>query len=492
MHDSRESGSGSAVWKLDHAISVAQAQEIARLIQSGDRRIKYAHADTMLHPAFVPNDPYYGSMWSYADSTVGISLPAAWDVSTGAGATVAVIDTGYRPHVDLTGQIVGGYDFISNVTTANDGDGRDSDAQDPGDWGSCSSTSSWHGTHVSGTIAALANNGIGSLGVAFNSRVVMARVLGVCGGYTSDIADGIRWAAGYPVSGVASNANPARILNLSLSGAGSCPTELSSAISAARSLGALVVVAAGNNALDASGYQPANCAGVLTVAATDSTGARATFSNYGTVVGIAAPGVSIWSTLNAGSTSPGADTYASYSGTSMATPHVAGVAALVSSINPGLDGDQIASILKSTAKAFPGSCAGCGSGIVNAKAAVDATKLTFTISPTRYDFGTLVEGSTATKTFVISNVGSAGALNVSLAPSNSQYSISSTTCPANGQNMGAQSSCFVTISFLARTSCSGSTTVAEISGLAVTINGIAASAPIAAQSRTPAIVCGGK
>jgi serine protease len=272
----------------------------------------------------------------------------------------------------LAGKVVGGYDFIANVSTANDGDGRDIDARDPGDWGSCSTTSSWHGTHVAGNIGALAGNGMGSLGVAFNARIVSARVLGVCGGYISDIADAIRWTSGNTVAGVPANLNPARVLNLSLSGPGACPSELATAVNAARSLGSLVIVAAGNNASDAGGYQPGNCPGVLAVAATDATGARAYFSNFGAVVGIAAPGVSIWSTLNSGTTTPGADSYAAYSGTSMATPHVVGVAALVAAVNPNLGGDEIATILKSTAKAFPSNCSGCGSGIVNAKAAVDA------------------------------------------------------------------------------------------------------------------------
>ena len=292
--------------------------------------------------------------------------------------TVAVIDTGHRPHADLAGKIVGGYDFITDLVRANDGDGRDSNAQDPGDWGSCAASSSWHGTHVAGNIGALANNSVGSLGVAFNAKIVSARVLGVCGGYDSDLADAIRWASGNPVAGVPANANRARVLNLSLSGAGGCPTETSSAISAARGQGALVVVAAGNNTADAVNFQPANCPGVLAVAATDTAGARASFSNFGSVVGIAAPGVLIWSTLNAGATVPGVDSYAAYSGTSMAAPHVAGVAALVSSVNPSLTGDEIATILKSTAKPFPAGCTGCGSGIVHAKAAVDAAVVTRT------------------------------------------------------------------------------------------------------------------
>jgi serine protease len=297
-----------------------------------------------------------------------------------------VIDTGYRPHADLSGQILPGYDFITSSTIANDGNGRDSDASDPGDWtpaGSCGSGvpaqdegSSWHGTHVAGTIAAKTNNGVGVAGVAYGARIVPARVLGRCGGYTSDIADAIIWASGGTVTGVPANANRARVLNLSLGGTGSCDTTTQNAINSARSRGSVVVVAAGNSNTNASTSSPANCQGVIAVAATNRAGGKASYSNYGTNVTVAAPGGDttggILSTLNAGTSTPAGDTYAYYMGTSMATPHVAGVVALMLAKNPNLTPDDVAARLKSTARAFPAACSGCGAGIVDASAAVTA------------------------------------------------------------------------------------------------------------------------
>jgi serine protease len=276
---------------------------------------------------------------------------------------------------------------------SNDGNGRDTDASDPGDWitagqcgtGSPAQNSSWHGTHVAGTIAALTNNGSGVAGVAYGARIVPARVLGKCGGYTSDIADAIVWASGGTVSGVPANANMAQVINMSLGGTGACDATTQNAINGARSRGTVVVVAAGNEAVNASNSSPANCSGVITVAATNRSGGRASYSNYGTIVDVAAPGGDggtgngILSTLNSGTTTPASDSYASYMGTSMATPHVAGVVALMLAKNPSLTPDDVEARLRSSARAFPASCSGCGAGIVDASAAVDAA--TGTVTP---------------------------------------------------------------------------------------------------------------
>jgi serine protease len=218
---------------------------------------------------------------------------------------------------------------------------------------------------------------VGVAGIAYNARVVPARVLGKCGGYTSDIADAIVWSSGGSVSGVPANANPAKVINISLGGGGSCGTTTQNAINSAISRGTSVIVAAGNSAANAANFSPANCAGVVTVAATGRNGGRASYSNFGAVVEVAAPGGSggansILSTLNAGSTTPGADSYALYNGTSMATPHVVGVVALMLSAKATLTPAQVTSILQSTARAFPATCSQCGSGIVNANAAVVA------------------------------------------------------------------------------------------------------------------------
>jgi serine protease len=387
-------GTGARVLQLNRKVSVADAAKLAADLMARDASVEYAEPDRMMKPMFTPNDTYYTQQWDYFDTVGGMRLPAAWDKSTGTGIRVAVIDTGYRPHVDLQGQILAGYDFIADTTISNDGNGRDSDASDPGDWtaaGQCgagepASNSSWHGTHVAGTIAALTNNGIGVAGVAYGAKVVPVRVLGQCGGYTSDIANGIIWASGGAVSGVTNIAARAQVINMSLGGGGACDTTTQSAINSARSRGTVVVVAAGNENQNASNSNPANCSGVIAVAATNKSGGRASYSNYGTIVDVAAPGgdtgAAILSTLNAGTTTPGADNYAGYMGTSMATPHVAGVVALMLAKNPNLTPDDVEARLKSSARAFPAACSGCGAGIVDASAAVDAATGTGGTGPT--------------------------------------------------------------------------------------------------------------
>jgi len=384
MKESHRIATGARVVKLDRKVSLQDAAQVAAELAARDPDVEYAEPDRLLHPLMTPNDSMYSQQWDFFETTGGMSIPAAWDKSTGAGVRVAVIDTGYRPHADLSGQILAGYDFISDATIGNDGNGRDSDASDPGDWtaaGECgagepASNSSWHGTHVAGTIAALTNNGSGVAGIAYGAKIVPVRVLGKCGGYTSDIADGIIWASGGTVSGVPNIAARAQVINMSLGGGGACGTTTQNAINSARSRGTVVVVAAGNESQNASNSNPANCSGVITVAATNRSGGRASYSNYGTVVDVAAPGgdsgAAILSTLNAGTKGPGADSYAGYMGTSMATPHVAGVVALMLAKNASMTPDQVEAALKSTARAFPAACSGCGAGIVNASAAVDA------------------------------------------------------------------------------------------------------------------------
>jgi serine protease len=383
-------GTGARVIQMNRKLSVADAAKLAADLMASDASVEYAEPDRIMKPMFTPNDPMYTQQWDYFDAVGGMRVPAAWDKSTGVGIRVAVIDTGYRPHVDLQGQILAGYDFIADTAISNDGTGRDSDASDPGDWtaaGQCgtgqpATNSSWHGTHVAGTIAALTNNGIGVAGVAYGAKVVPVRVLGQCGGYTSDIANGIIWASGGTVTGVPNIAARAQVINMSLGGGGACDATSQSAINSARSRGTVVVVAAGNENQNASNSNPANCSGVIAVAATGKTGGRASYSNYGTVVDVAAPGgdsgAAILSTLNAGTKAPGADSYAGYMGTSMATPHVAGVVALMLSKNPALTPDEVEAKLKSSARAFPAACSGCGAGIVDASAAVDAATGTTT------------------------------------------------------------------------------------------------------------------
>jgi serine protease len=391
----RSTATGADVMQLSRTMSMDEARALAADLMARDPDVEYAEPDRIMLPLFVPNDPMYTQQWDLYEAKGGMNVPAAWDKSTGAGVNVAVIDTGYRPHVDLQGQILPGYDFITSATIAADGNGRDSDASDPGDntyAGQCGTgipaqdeASSWHGTHVAGTIAAKANNGVGVAGIAYGAKIVPARVLGKCGGYTSDIADAIVWASGGTVTGVPANANKARVLNLSLGGSGTCDTTTQNAINSARSRGAVVVVAAGNSNANAANSNPANCAGVIAVAAVGRTGGKASYSNYGSVVDVAAPGgdsgAGILSTWNAGTSSPAGDNYGYMMGTSMATPHVAAVAALMLSKNPNLTPDEVEAKLKSSARAFPAACSGCGAGIVDAAAAVNAAAATATATP---------------------------------------------------------------------------------------------------------------
>lgn len=385
----RKTTSGAHVMKLDRRYNKSELiSMMARLSVHPD--VEYVEPDLILKPMLTPNDQFYSAQWHYYEQIGGINLETAWDTTSGSGAVVAVLDTGVLPHVDLASNLLPGYDMISDAFVGNDGDGRDSDASDPGDWvtaGQCGGgeptqdeNSSWHGTHTAGTVAATTNNGSGVAGVAFGAKVVPVRVLGRCGGYTSDIADAIIWAAGGNVSGVPNNANPANVINLSLGGGGSCGNTTQNAINTARALGASVIVSAGNSNINAANATPANCNGVITVAATNRSGGKSYFSNFGSIVDIAAPGGDlrftaadgIASTLNDGLTTPTTDNYVYYQGTSMSAPHVAGVAALMYSVNPNLTPDEVETILASTARSFPATCNQCGAGIVDAAAAVAA------------------------------------------------------------------------------------------------------------------------
>ncbi len=395
----RAFGDRSEVVKLGAAADPAQLEAVMAKLRARPG-VAAVEPDQLMQALDTPNDPSFDGQWDLSDpassEVYGVNAPAAWDVTTGSAAIrIAVIDTGYLDHVDLAGRFVGGYDFVSDARIGNDGNGRDNDAHDAGDWISSADTrtaffrgctvgnSSWHGTHVSGTIGAATGNGLGIAGINRVSQIVPVRVLGKCGGYTSDIVDGMRWAAGLAVSGVPNNPNPASVLSLSLGGSGACSSTYQTAINEINAAGAVVVVAAGNSNADAGAYSPASCNGVITVAATGKAGNRSYYSNYGNSVEIAAPGGdknadagdTILSTLNAGTTTPGADSYAKYQGTSMATPHVSGIVSLVLSVNPGLTPAQVTQVIQSTARPFPAgsTCSAvCGSGIIDAGAAVVA------------------------------------------------------------------------------------------------------------------------
>ncbi|WP_223807274.1 S8 family serine peptidase [Montanilutibacter psychrotolerans] len=371
---------GADVINVGRKLSTAETAALLRAMRS-DPSVEYAEIDRMLQPTFVPNDPAWPSMWGL-NGSAGIRAATAWDVSStnGLNEVVAVIDTGRTSHSDLNSNLVAGYDFISNAANARDGNGRDGISIDQGDWNTVAAdcqvrNSSWHGTHVSGTVAARTHNALGVSGIAFRGKVQPVRVLGRCGGTFSDISDAVIWASGGTVAGVPANATPAKVLNLSLGGGGACPAVMQAAINSARSRGATVVIAAGNDASDVVNFTPANCVGVVAVGAIGSTGARASFSNFGALVDLAAPGVGIASTLNTGTTVPAAESYANYNGTSMATPHVAGVVAMMRSASPvSRTPSEIEEMLKLSARPFIASCVGCGAGMLTADDAVSLAK----------------------------------------------------------------------------------------------------------------------
>ena len=413
----RPMSDGAHVIKLDQPVTLSEARVIAERLMRNDSSVEFAEPDRIMYPtAVTPADPDYATLqWHYfapaGANLGGANLPDAWAVTQGSATiNVAVIDTGYRPHADLGTAVLPGYDFIIDIPTANDGDGRDADAQDPGDWvalnecgaGSPASNSSWHGTLVAGTIAAAMNNGIGGTGVAPNVRILPVRALGKCGGLTSDIADGMRWAAGLAVAGVPANPNPAQVLNLSLGADGLCSATFQSAVNDVVNAGKVIVAATGNDS-SPSVISPANCTGVIAATAHAIDGDNAWYANVGTEVAISAPGggcgtlthsaatctdfssangLGVYSLMNTGTTtpvaSPGGDSYSAKRGTSMAAPHVAGVVALMLSVKPALTPANIKSYLQSSARAHPAGtyCATttgvCGSGLLDAAGALNA------------------------------------------------------------------------------------------------------------------------
>lgn len=331
-----------AVIQTSKTLNKNEAKEFMAKIAS-DPDVASVEPDYINYPAaegditFQFNDPQYSKQWNLTNPTTGVQNTGNARLRRGANVKVAVLDTGYVPHPDLVTGMANGYDFVSDPLSARDGNGRDPNPLDEGDYApynlckdqANAHTSTWHGTHVAGIIGARGNNGMGIVGVADLARVQPVRVLGRCGGRTSDIADAIIWAAGGHVDGVPDNTYPAKIINMSIGTVTQCPAAYQRAIDIARSKGALVVAAAGNGNTEAAKYAPANCRGVITVGATTKEGKRASFSNYGTRVNISAPGENILS-LSVNSLDRPDNTKFTYvyeSGTSMAAPHVSALLA---------------------------------------------------------------------------------------------------------------------------------------------------------------------
>jgi serine protease len=377
------------------AASHQKTLEMVRQLQSR-ADVEYAEVNHIYQPLAVPTDPQYNLQWHYNN----MNLPAAWDISTGVTSTVvAVVDDGMlynltdndpKTHPDFAGKVIGGYDFISDPATAEDGDARDANAYD--------NRIGLHGTHVAGTIAAATNNGQFGAGVDWNAKLVNVRVLGKGGGTGADILEGTLWAGGEVVPGVPNNPNPAKVINMSLGGDNPCSQLEQDAYNTLTNKGVIIVVAAGNENENVNKPKsPANCNNVITVGATGPTNKRAPYSNFGARIDVMAPGGDTELSVNVNGTDQEAGVYSTYSnpagttftlggiqGTSMASPHVAGLVSLMVGINPALTYTQALNFLKTNATALPAAdCTttntvvtgnDCGAGLVDAAKTLKAVK----------------------------------------------------------------------------------------------------------------------
>ncbi len=520
--------------------------------------VEYVEEDRIETIQAIPNDTNYGLLWAMQPVSAvagtssgwtgnyGADFETAWNTTAGSGVVVAVVDTGITAHPDIVGAsaviaagpgsnlVSAGYDFIrdcrirgttsaggcpANTPTASAVVAASPGASDTGDYISsqdvidnptlfpAASSSSWHGTHVAGTIAALGNNSLGVIGGAYNAKILPLRVLGKGGGYSSDVSDAIMWAAGgLTVGGVSPNPNPARVINLSLgSTAPSCGITRQNAINAAVGAGAVVVVAAGNENADVATSTSANCQNVISVAAVGRDGSRATYSNFSSPsssanpvhVTLAAQGSDIsagtpaptfdrgiYSTVDSGTTTPLGSGYAYYQGTSMATPHVSAAVALMLALNPALTPVQVKTILSSPASltAFPSFGSGwaswdcslnrnCGAGILNAKLAVQNSALPLLVGT--LDFGTVGAYSGGNNLSVtLTNVSGTPVTTTSSVlsgPNAAMFTVISNTCDA--ATIPAAGTCQVTANY-APTSLSAHSATLTINAATATTAGI--------------------
>jgi serine protease len=402
--------------------------------------VQYAEPNVIVHAHAAPNDTFYGSQWHYP----AINLPVAWDVTTGdETVVVAVVDTGVLlAHPDLDERLVPGYDFVRNAERARDGDGIDSNPDDPGDL-EFGGSSSFHGTHVAGTIGAETDNRAGAAGVTWATRIMPIRALGRDGGTTFDVIQGVRWAAGLSNDSGTLPAEPADIINLSLGSTFSSQGEQDT-YNAVRQAGILLIASAGNESSSLPTY-PAAYDGVIGVSATTITNAIASYSNFGSYVDVAAPGGSGITDLNGDGIGDGVIStigddggetgvqfgYAQLSGTSMAAPHVAGVAALMRAVHPSLTPAEFEAALVAGDLTDDLGAAGrddrYGYGLINAQKAVFAAEQLASGQGT--DPGPVLTASSSTLNFgafttsidtTLQNVGT-GSVNITSATSSESW-----------------------------------------------------------------------
>ena len=399
----RPTGRDTFVLDFGRLLSAEETERVAVRLRARPE-VEWVSPNSLEQRLQVSNDPLAPEQW-WLKAVAGLNanvqtdrlrgVPGffpAWQsglagtgaaAGSGVSAVVAVLDTGITAHPDLVGRVLPGYDFVSDPQLANDGNGRDADPSDPGDWvsaadrkegrfaGCAEQRSSWHGTVIAGLVAANSDNALGVAGIDRQARILPVRVAGKCGAAVADIVDGMRWAAGLAVAGVPTNANPARIVNISFGGAAACGHEYQAAVDELRAHGVVVVAAAGND--HGAVARPANCNGVVGVAALNRDGFKTHYSSFGSALsssGLATVGgddgrsgawrellsdgglVTVW---NAGATGVGEAGYAKLFGTSFAAPLVSGAISLMLGVNPALTVEQLIAGLRKTARPHVGS-----------------------------------------------------------------------------------------------------------------------------------------
>lgn len=392
---------GASVLSVGTDTPVDELSRLGTQMAEDDPDIEYAIADRRIQLAYLPNDPLFAQQWNLQSNAAGVNAPTSYDWMTERSLVdatrpiVAIIDTGYRPHVDLTLPYFGP-SLAGQLSPLDTGDSTTYNQCGPG---TGATTSSWHGMTVQGIVGGLVNNSTGIASVAGGSvGIWQARAFGPCGGVLSTYIDAINAAVTFR----SPYGQRVRVINLSQGGVDTpCDIPLQQAVNNAVSNGVMVIASAGNGerrltgsgqyeqiGIDASRSAPGNCSGVLSIAATDRYGSKTQYSNFGSIVALSAPGGDnkvgtvqqdrLISTSHALTGQDLSGTTSSYyskdvAGTSFSAPHVSGAAALVFAKNPTLSVAQVKQILTSTAKPFVGVCNGCGSGILDAGAALQAT-----------------------------------------------------------------------------------------------------------------------